>query len=208
MYTYFLGIDISKQTLDVALVKEGQQICHEQIDNNLKAIKAFLKKLTQQLGSSFEQTLVCMEHTGIYAAHVLEYLSGQQVNLWLENPLQIKQSGDIQRGKNDKVDAQRIALYAYRNCSQARLWQPPREVIKQLAHLSVLRSRLLNVIKQLTVPLQETSAFVGSASKQAQKACASSLKALSKDLEKIEQQIDELIAADEELNAFLTWLLR
>jgi transposase len=200
MYTYFIGIDISKQTLDFALVKQGQQIWHEQIENSLKAIKALLKKMSRQQGFTLGQTLVCMEHTGIYAAHVLEYLTSQQVAVWLENPLQIKQSSGIQRGKNDKIDAQRIALYAYRNCSQARLWQPPREVIKQLAHLSALRSRLLNVTKQLSVPLTENSSFAGTAGKEAQKACANSLKALKKDLEKVEKQIDELIAADEELN--------
>lgn len=91
-------------------------------------------------------------------------------------------------------------MYAYRNWPQARLWQPPRQVVQQLTHLTAMRSRLLNVIKQLSVPLQESSLFAGTSSKAAQKACYSSLRALKQDLKKVEKQIDEFIAADEELN--------
>ncbi|MDO1444638.1 IS110 family transposase [Rhodocytophaga aerolata] len=200
MYNYFIGIDISKLTLDIVLVKQGQLVLHEQIENDLKAIKSFMKRVRQQPGFTIEQTLACMEHTGIYATHLLDYLTNQQVDVWLENALQIKKSGGIQRGKNDKVDAYRIALYAYRNCSQVRLWQPPRQVIQQLTQLTSMRSRLLNVIKQLSVPLQEHSLFVSMGSKALQKACCNSLKALKQDLAKIEKQIAQLIAADEELN--------
>ena len=53
--------------------------------------------------------------------------------VWLESSLQIKQAGGMQRGKTDKVDAQRIAQYAYRFRDQMRLWQPPREIIQKLA---------------------------------------------------------------------------
>ncbi|WP_419142453.1 IS110 family transposase, partial [Aliarcobacter butzleri] len=77
-----------------------------------------------------------MEHTGIYNAHLLELLDQQKLAIWLESSLQIKQAGGMQRGKTDKVDAQRIALYAYRFRDQIRLWEPPREVVQQLAFLS------------------------------------------------------------------------
>ncbi|GAB3777511.1 hypothetical protein GCM10028818_24780 [Spirosoma horti] len=36
--------------------------------------------------------------------------------------MQIKQAGGMQRGKTDKVDAQRIAQYAYCFRDQMRLW--------------------------------------------------------------------------------------
>ncbi|WP_232074011.1 IS110 family transposase [Spirosoma aureum] len=58
------------------------------------------------------EALFCMEHTGIYNAHLLDFLHKLHVPIWLENSLQIKQSGGMQRGKNDTVDAQRIAEYA------------------------------------------------------------------------------------------------
>jgi hypothetical protein len=36
------------------------------------------------------------------------------------------------RGKNDKIDAQRIATYAYKNRDEVRLWVPKRDVIQKL----------------------------------------------------------------------------
>jgi hypothetical protein len=63
---------------------------------------------------------------------LLNFFQHKKANLWLEHPNHIKESLGMIRGKNDKVDAQRIALYAYKNREQARLWTPKREVIQQL----------------------------------------------------------------------------
>jgi transposase len=56
------------------------------------------------------------------------------------------------RGKNDKVDAQPvrrcgIALYAYKNRDEVRVWTPKREVIQKLDRLTATRSRLVKVRK-------------------------------------------------------------
>lgn len=59
----------------------------------------------------------------------------------VEHPIHIKESLGMIRGKNDKVDAQRIALYAYKNREEVRLWTPKREAIQQLDRLTATRSR-------------------------------------------------------------------
>lgn len=56
--------------------------------------------------------LFCMEHTGIYGRLFQHFLQDHQLALWIESGLQIKRSQGIQRGKNDKVDSFRIAVYA------------------------------------------------------------------------------------------------
>jgi uncharacterized protein YaeQ len=43
------------------------------------------------------------------------------------------------------VDAERIAVYAYKEKETLKLWTPTREVVKKLKHLSVLRVRPLPV---------------------------------------------------------------
>ena len=58
----------------------------------------------------------------------------------MEAASQIKNSLGNIRGKNDKIDSIRIAQYAYMNREKLRLWQPKREVIVQLAHISATRS--------------------------------------------------------------------
>lgn len=94
------------------------------------------------------ESACCMEHTGIYNAHLLSFLRKISLPIWLESSLQIKKSGGLQRGKNDAIDAQRIAEYAFRFRDQMRLWQPPRPVVQKLAALSALRQRLLLVRQQ------------------------------------------------------------
>ena len=49
---------------------------------------------------------------GIYNNHILSLLQTKKARIWVEHPIHIKESLGMIRGKNDKVDAQRIALYA------------------------------------------------------------------------------------------------
>jgi transposase len=119
----------------------------------------------------------------------------------LESALRIKHSVGLQRGKNDKVDAERIAFYAYRNQDSVKLWQATRPVIKELKTLTALRTRLINAKKQLKSSLQESEEFLGKAlQKKMQRCCQHSLKALENDLTQVNKQLDELIRSDEELN--------
>ena len=41
---HFIGIDVSKQTLEIAINKQTEQIDHLKVSNDLKGIKAFQKK--------------------------------------------------------------------------------------------------------------------------------------------------------------------
>ena len=139
-FCYFIGI--AKDTLDWAVYTQqgGQFSTH--LPNTVAGIKAALAEFKALPGWNPKQAVFCMEHTGIYNAHLLEVLFELKLPIWLESSLQIKQAGGMQRGKTDKVDAQRIAQYAYRFRDQMRLWQPPREVTQKLTFLSNTRQRL------------------------------------------------------------------
>ncbi len=52
--------------------------------------------------------------------------------LWLENPSQIKYCSGVTRGKNDKVDARRIAEYAMRFLDKAKPYKRPTEELVRL----------------------------------------------------------------------------
>ncbi|WP_370527267.1 transposase [Pedobacter sp. SYSU D00535] len=88
-----------------------------------------------------------MEHTGIYNNHLLVTLHKHKALICLEPATQIKNSLGNIRGKSDKVDAVRIAQYAYKNRDGLRLWTPKRGIIYALAQLSSTRSRLIQVKK-------------------------------------------------------------
>lgn len=119
-YSFFIGIDVSKLKLDVA-VKDisGQTVRSFVIGNTSSAISDFLKDLEQI--APLAETLFCLEPTGHYSNTAVTTLMENGVKTWLANPTDIQRSIGMTRGKNDKIDAIRIAEYAYRYSDKARL---------------------------------------------------------------------------------------
>lgn len=204
---YFIGVDISKATLDWAVFDGKTIVLQSQSANSEVGIKTTLKLIRALPDFRITESVCCMEHTGIYNAHLLAHLHKLSFPLWLESSLQIKKAGGLQRGKTDAIDAQRIAEYAFRFRDQMRLWQPPRPVLQKLASLSALRQRLLSVRQQLQQPITEQDGFVDAAlQKQLAKNCQASLKAINADLEVADKQITELIEGDDRLRELFAWI--
>lgn len=145
-YRYFVGIDVSKDELDFALIESNKALLHLEVSNDNKGINQFIKQAkSQHKDFSIDNTLFCLEHTGIYNNPVLGYLHRKHADIWLEQASQIKLSMGISREKNDKVDAQKIGLYAYKNREDVRLWTA-RAAPTQTGNYCAIRS--LNSIKR------------------------------------------------------------
>lgn len=204
-FAYQVGIDVAKSTLDCTVLQEGKKLDYQSIANTPQAIKSYLKQLKKK-GISYPETLFCMEHTGVYNAHVLQAVHQNGSAIWLEAALRIKESLGFSRGKNDKIDSYRIARYAYLHQDEVRIWVPQREILQQLARLTMLRKRLVKTRVALLQPLAETKQFLGNAAFQQEKgltAVASTdpiALALTKQINRVEKQIKEVIKEDEHLN--------
>ena len=202
MYTHFLGVDISKDTLDIAVVSPTNERLHEQrIANKKPAIAAFFKQLPRVVpGFSASTALVCMEHTGLYNRPLLAALTALALPAWVEHATHLKACTGLTRGKTDKVDARRIAAYAARYVDQVRLWTPARPVLVELDRLTARRARLVGVMKVLQTPLSSSEGFFSPAEQRAEeRGCAASQKALKADLAAVDRTIAALIASDAEL---------
>ena len=118
-HSFFIGIDVSKATFNVAVKVKGQWI-ESVFDNSLSGYKQFVSWLNrkQQVG------LVCLESTGPYGEPLAEYLYAHGIEVSMVNPMQIKHYSKslLTRNKNDIVDARVIALYAEK--SPSRLFKP------------------------------------------------------------------------------------
>jgi transposase len=198
-YNFFIGIDVSKKTLDFAVIKDKSLLFKWTGENDEPGIKKFWTQLKSQKGFCINEAIFCMEHTGIYNQHLLSFLYTKKAHVCLEAAVHIKLSSGLQRGKSDQIDALRIAQYACKNCTELKIWQPKRPVIQQLKHLSALRGRLINARKQLTVALNETISFDKAAATESKKLCKASLNSLDEDIKRVELKIDQVIASDEEL---------
>lgn len=197
---YFLGIDIAKKTFQGALTLNGVNQFETEVDNNPTAIKQYFKELKEKFKFSFDQMIVCLEHTGIYCLPILDYLVKNGIKVCVEPALQIKQSQGMTRGKSDQVDARRIAQYAYKNRQELRFWKPQRVTIQKLKALLVLRERLVKTRAQLETPLNEAQEYIEeSIRKSLIKVCQNSIRGLTKDINKAEEEIEALIEKDTQL---------
>jgi transposase len=109
----FIGIDISKKTLDVAIYEpESKKMgCHFTVENDLSGFKVLIKTLTKKK-INLDTAFICMEYCGIYGMELGYFLEGK-ISFCFCNPLHIKRSMGLTRGKNDKVDAFQIAKFCY-----------------------------------------------------------------------------------------------
>lgn len=197
---YFFGVDVSKATLDIALVRDGQLVLEEKISNDKKSIGRFFQKVKKSLRITSDQMVVCMEHTGIYGLILLELLHQMKVKTCVEPALQIKQSQGMTRGKNDEVDARRIAQYAFKNRLELRFWAPQRPVLQRLQALLSLRDRLIKVKVQLETPIQEITGYLEpDIVKSLASSSKAAIKGIEKDLKEVDKQIDELVRKDDTL---------
>jgi transposase len=197
---HFVGIDVSKNTLDFYVRNEQNQGQCFNCENSKKGINGIIKQLRKIPGFKVSETVFCMEHTGVYNNPLLESLYSIKANIWLESAIRIKQSQGMWRGKNDKIDAQRIADYAFIHKQQMKPWEPQRDAVLKLKNLITMRDRLVNGIKQFKQPLKEHVDFQAAAiTKLEQKAFKGTVAAMEKDLKAVEKMIKELIDKDNNL---------
>lgn len=197
-YTHFFGVDISKKTIDVTLAK-GLELTHRQFSNDMQGMEELMQWLTQ-LDLSYDSALFCMEATGLYCFALTQFLASNAIDTWIEHAAQIKKANALERGKNDKIDSRRIALYATKNLDRLRLWKPMSSTLEKIKHLASLRERLVETKKKLIVPIKEFEE-VGNVSmaRLLTKTIRKSLNAIDKDLKNIEASIIHIVDEDENL---------
>ncbi|MDB5134261.1 MAG: family transposase [Mucilaginibacter sp.] len=199
-FTFFIGIDVSKNKLDYAVMQGTKLLFHEVRKNDPDDILAFCNRLKELPGFTVTKAIFCMEATGIYCNHLISSLKKINGNAVIENPLRIKRSMGLARGKYDKADAIRIAAYAQKNIADLNILAKKRPVILELTNLCALRSRLLALSVALQNPLREQIKFSKKGlQKQSLKLCERSMDAIKADINEVESSIEMLINSDEQL---------
>lgn len=197
---HFIGIDVSKDTLDLSVVVNGKNLHYCRIKNTTKEIKSTITRVIQSLNGSFDDTIFCMEHTGLYNLPLVKWLHANGGSMWLESGVHIRRTLGLVRGKNDKVDSSRIAMFAYINRHQIRLWKPPRKVLEKISVLLSQRSRLIKAKKQLQTANQEQRKFIDKDIMHSLNNYTNrTVSVIEKQIKNLENEIIEIIKADEVL---------
>lgn len=204
-YDLFIGIDISKNWIDVSLTNDGilKQMLHIRVDNT----KAGFAKLVQWMRNTTlyirdkKHWLCCMEHTGVYTLLLCGFLEQKQIAYVLVDPLHLKYSLGLRRGKNDKEDSAHIARFIFMHHEEFEPSQILSDKLLILKNLLSLRKRLVKSRAALNTASKELEAFEKKAiTRQVVPISQKQAKQLHQTIKQIEKRMIQLIRSDEELN--------
>lgn len=203
VYMNFIGIDISKLSLDFCLCKSGGEPVYFRCTNSREEIGKCLEKCFVQHGLSTGDTLLCAEHTGMYG-NLLKgtcLLAGYQ--LWVEHPYNIRRSsGEVHRGKDDRRDSERIMSYARRFSDRATACHATDEVLGRLAYLASERELLVCDRAKYMTQIAEEKPFHDSLSHQRKSdRYGKIVSQMEEAILGIEAEMDELVESDSGLKA-------
>lgn len=197
----FIGVDISKDVLDICLLtgENCTDSTHIQVSNDIKGFKKVASLLKNQ-DFALKDCAFCMEHTGVYGLLFFAWLSKKEVLFCVEPGLQIKRSMGMARGKSDKVDSQRIADYLYTNRAKLKEYDMASVQLLQIKQLMTYRDQMVGIRTSLKNSLQSHKLYKE----------ISSLDSISNGLKKhieqqdarikqIENRIKDIVESDEAL---------
>jgi transposase len=181
----FVGVDVSKATLDVYRPDTHEFL---QVDNSDDAIAA----LCSQLQKKKRQVMVVMEGTGGYEHLLLTQLAAHHLEAAVINPRRIR---DFAKGigldaKTDPIDAQVISRYAEVVVPQPMAMKSDHEL--KHGALVARRNQLLELINQ------ENNRLKQSWDNDAKQSIQNVLELLKKQLKDIDSKLAQMLQADTE----------
>lgn len=174
-----IGIDVSKDRLDVAIHPTGE---HFAVSRDTPGLKALVSRLTP-----LAPAVIGVEATGGYESIVAAGLAAADLPVVVLNPAQVRHYAQAlgKRAKTDPIDAAVIARFVEATKPEPR--PLPDEATRQLADLIARRSQIIEMMVAERQRQKRLSA------KRIQKSIARLLAALQKELSALEADIDDAV---------------
>ena len=197
MKLYNVGADLSKKTVDFFLHELKASL---EVDNHLSGFQDLLKWFHKHSINPSDVMMV-MEHTGLYSYQLEQFLHRHCISFTKVSALAIKRSLGLVRGKSDKIDARRIARYAFEKKDCLIADQPVSKNLKTLELLHSTRERLVKNRASYTTAvneqkeayhLKETDIIIAAQLKV--------IKTLDQQIQKLEDEIQAIIQNDQQIN--------
>ena len=195
----FIGIDVSKSTIDVYLKNPG---VHQVFSNNVAGFHSMIEWIMEHVGQVIHSELLFgLEHTGLYSESLMAFLSSNSLPFSVIPGLELKRSLGIRRGKSDKADSKAIAEYLYEKREKVKLFNLPSKTLELIRKLASYRERL---VKERTAYQSRLGEYQEIFAEEGFGVYIDSHKevigCLDKQIKKIENEIELLIKKDPELS--------
>src|SRR5664279_1199062 len=194
----FIGIDVSKAKLDVFIYGIKTYFV---VENSPQGFVQLLETCIKSASCKKRDLFFCFENTGKYSRMLSVFLASQGILFAMESALKIKKSFGITRGKNDKVDSERIALYAYEKRESLTPTVLPGGERDQIKSLLSLRNKLIRhrtAYKNVTTDLNDC--YQDGETNMLKEVQQRLIAALNEEIKKVEKQIRTIIKEDENLS--------
>lgn len=140
----YVGIDVASETLAVvATAGPGHPAAAAFTVSNDPEGFAEFDEAIRRLGASTDNTLVCLEATGVYGEALCYWLHARAYRVVVEDAARVQRAMPVAGAKTDALDARRIADYAARYLDELRPWSPAEAVVEQVQTLLTMREQLV-----------------------------------------------------------------
>lgn len=193
-----IGIDVSKATLDIALLLTEGEVIHRVIPNKKEAIQDLISKLSPYPGK------IILESTGRY--HLLATLLFSQAGMDLRvlNPLMSHKhlQGGIRKNKTDKLDAIKLAQMAFMEEELPPSFSSGKNIVALRQKIGLMASleKQMQVLRAIKNGYHESQVNLELQESEAETQVDQAVKALDKARKELEKEIERLVL-EEEANA-------
>ena len=195
MKKIIIGIDISAKTLDLC-IKKGNSKEFVELENTTKSIRKFLKEHIDEASN----TIIAMENTGRYNWYLYEVLEKMSFEVFVIHPFHLKKSLGLIRGKNDKVDAERISVFTEKNYTDLTPWKPCSAELKQVKIIASERKSKIKSRSKLLQKQKEYQIFNKNKLKtKLVNMCKTNIKSLTKQINELDELMEFTIMQNEQL---------
>jgi transposase len=192
-----VGIDVSKLVVDVRIHKSQ---CFSQFENSAKGFKKLHGWSLKNSEFPPDEILFVFEHTGLYSHNLAVYFSEHKVSFIMVPGLEIKRSLGITRGKDDRVDATKIARYAYRLRDEIEPYVLPSKQLLDIKSLLSLRDRMVRQRAGYKTSFEEQKrVYKSSGNPVLFKTQESLIKQLSKQIDAIDKEMIDIVCSNDQL---------
>jgi len=201
MYKFYVGIDVSKDVLDVALKRNAEIKYYGQFKNDKEGYSLMIKDLETYSGCKCTSGFFCFENTGAYSKMLLEYLVCHRISCLEENPIQIKRSIGLKRGKTDQIDAVAICKYAFEKRDTLIATKLDKPLIVKIKKLLSRRELLVKQKVSLQLSVKENIQMLSPETQDLFNQQNESLLSLYRSqIKQIERELEFTIRTDKSLN--------
>lgn len=198
-FRFFVGIDVSKHTLDLCLIEDlSMKPKHLRVGNADAGFAQLMEWLAEHEALP-SATVCCMENTGLYDDRLLEALTLCGYACSVEKTTVLKQVGPTHHRKDDAFDAKLLAEYAYRYQDKLCLWSACEPIIEEIRMLYRERRRLVTQ-RGAAKQLFGERAYRTAQTDLAEELWEEQIAFLTRQIGRIEARIDELLQKDDDIH--------